>query len=281
MNLFRRSLLRLLLILACSGMAYGQQSSSVPLGETPHFDCNTFNSSGAPSAADSTPTFNVYEEATDTAIINGTSLAARTGHTGEYRGTFVASSGNGFEVGKWYIVKCYATVGGLDGKQNAMHFRVTAAENVEGTAVVDVNLYRGSTPNVLTSGRPDVSIGAVATNAMTGAGLAADAITKLQTGILTVQKNVAFSNYPIKLVDSLNAAWTGGTSSSITCTRSINGAAFAACSAGAQSSITEIGQGYYYANLAASDTNGNVIIFRFTSSTGGVKPWESISTPQR
>src|SRR5262245_7489576 len=89
---------------------------NVPLGETVYFDADTFDpTTHGPANADATPTCKVYEEATDTAIVTNCSIALRAGTTGEYRGNFVASTGNGFELGKWYIAKVYATVGALPG----------------------------------------------------------------------------------------------------------------------------------------------------------------------
>ena len=63
------------------------------------------------------------------------------------------------------------------------------------------------------------------------------------------------------MVDSTGAPKTGLT---ITAQRSIDGAAFAACT----NSAAEVANGLYKINLSASDLNGSVITLRFTA-TGG------------
>jgi hypothetical protein len=111
----------------------------VPLDEVIHFDVVTSDpSTGGVSDADSTPTFDVFEEATDTGLLGNTNLTKRTSLTGNYRGTFTASAANGFEAGRWYTVVASATVGGTDGKTVAMHFRLAPAESVAGVPKVDV-----------------------------------------------------------------------------------------------------------------------------------------------
>lgn len=116
----------------------------IPLGEVVHFDVTTRGASGV-SDADSAPTFSVFEEATDTPIIADTAMTKRTSLTGNYRGTFTASSGNGFEVGKWYNAIATGVVGGVTDKTVALTFRVCAAENSEGTPVADTVRVGGTT----------------------------------------------------------------------------------------------------------------------------------------
>ena len=58
---------------------------------------------------------------------------------------------------------------------------------------------------------------------------------------------------------------TPATGLTVTATRSIDGAAFAACA----NAVSELGNGYYLINLASSDLNGGVISLRFTA-TGAV-----------
>lgn len=117
----------------------------IPIDEVVHFDVVTSNpSTGAASDADSTPTFAVYEEATDTDILGGpTNLTKRTSLTGNYRGTFTASAANGFEAGKWYSVVASATVNSVAGKAVAMSFRVGPAETSAGVPKVDASLIEG------------------------------------------------------------------------------------------------------------------------------------------
>lgn len=112
----------------------------IPLDEVVHFFVITRSLSGGVSDADSEPTFEVFEEATDTAILSGTTTK-RTGKTGSYRGTSTLSAANGYEVGKWYQVTITATVGGVTEKLDVKTFRVVAANGFivpsETFAVVD------------------------------------------------------------------------------------------------------------------------------------------------
>jgi hypothetical protein len=117
----------------------------IPLDEVLHFDVLTHHpSTGAVTDADSTPTFAVYEEATDTDIGVGGNLTKRTSLTGDYRGTFTASAANGFEVGKWYNVIASATVNAIAGKTRALIFRIVLAESVVGEPKVDVGAIGGT-----------------------------------------------------------------------------------------------------------------------------------------
>lgn len=91
-------------------------------------------------------------------------------------------------------------------------------------------------------------------NQSTGFGLAAIAITS------NVKKNQALNSFPFIMYNSTtNAPMSGLT---VTATRSIDGAAFAACA----NSASEIGNGNYVINLANTDLNGNCIMLQFTAT---------------
>lgn len=109
----------------------------IPLDEVIYFDAIVSNpATGAAVDADSTPTFAVYEESTDTDIGVGGNLTKRTSLTGNYRGSFTASDANGFEAGKWYSVIASAVVGGVTGKVVARSFRIVVAETTAGVSEV-------------------------------------------------------------------------------------------------------------------------------------------------
>lgn len=117
----------------------------IPIDEVVYFDVITSApTTGAATDADSTPTFAVYEESTDTDIGVGGNLTKRTSLTGNYRGTFTASAANGFEAGKWYAVIASATVGGVAGKTVALHFRAAPAESSAGVPKVDMSHLGGA-----------------------------------------------------------------------------------------------------------------------------------------
>lgn len=84
-----------------------------------------------------------------------------------------------------------------------------------------------------------------------------------ETSALTLAKNVAFSNFPFIMFDAAGNPKTGLT---ITATRSLDGGAFGACA----NSASEIANGAYKINLAATDTNANTIILRFAATGAAV-----------
>jgi len=84
---------------------------------------------------------------------------------------------------------------------------------------------------------------------------------KVNLSSMILRKNAAFSNFPFKMVDATDG-FTAEPGVTVTATRSIDGAAFGACA----NAVSEIANGYYKINLAASDLNGSVIILRFTAT---------------
>jgi len=95
----------------------------VKLGTTIYLDFITSDVTGAAADADSTPTFEVFENDTDTALtLSGSAIAKRTGKTGDYRITLPATEANGFEEGKSYNVVASATIGGIAAKGAVARF---------------------------------------------------------------------------------------------------------------------------------------------------------------
>jgi hypothetical protein len=86
-------------------------------------------------------------------------------------------------------------------------------------------------------------------------------------------KNTALANFPFLMVDSTDHV-TGKTGLTITATRSIDGGAFAACA----NAASEVANGLYKINLAASDLNGDTIVLRFTAA--GADPRVILIVPQ-
>jgi hypothetical protein len=122
----------------------------IPIDEVVHFDITTHHpTTSAATNADSTPSFDVFEEANDTPILAAQSFTSRS-ITGLYRGTFTASVANGFEAGKWYSVVASATVNAIAAKSVSMVFRVSPAESAAGVPKVDLTHVAGSTTNVST-----------------------------------------------------------------------------------------------------------------------------------
>ncbi len=75
-----------------------------------------------------------------------------------------------------------------------------------------------------------------------------------------LQKNIAFSNFYFTMIDSTDNI-SPKTGLTITAQRSLDGGAYAAMA----SSATEIGNGTYVINLAAADTNGDSVRYRFSA----------------
>ena len=102
-------------------------------GDTIVFDFTTHNpSTGAVQDADSTPTVEVFEDAVDTPQA-GVSIAKRSGKTGNYRVSIVATVGNGYEIGKNYNVVVSATVNSISAKSCISSFML------DGKRVNDLN----------------------------------------------------------------------------------------------------------------------------------------------
>jgi hypothetical protein len=86
-----------------------------------------------------------------------------------------------------------------------------------------------------------------------------------------IKKNTAYAGFQFVMYDSTtNTPKTGVT---VSATRSIDGAAFAATA----NSATEIASGAYTIDLAAADLNGNTILLRFTG-TGANDSFVTIKT---
>lgn len=96
-------------------------------------------------------------------------------------------------------------------------------------------------------------------NAQTGVTIpTVTTLTNTPSGI-RIQKNAALNNFMFLMVSSTDHA-TPKTLLAVTATRSIDGAVFAACA----NAVTEVANGMYKINLAATDLNGDVIAFKFT-----------------
>ena len=100
----------------------------------------------------------------------------------------------------------------------------------------------------------------IATDTFDADALAADAVAKIKNAILP-PKNIALPDIEFLMVDATDFT-TPETGLTITGTRSIDGGAFGACTG----TFSEIGNGIYAFDSSASDMNGTIITFRFTSA---------------
>lgn len=137
----------------------------IPLDEVIHVEAISSGATGVAVDADSTPTFAVYEESTDTDIGVGGNMTKRTSLDGNYRASFTASAANGFEVGKFYTVIGSATIGGVATKGVLKAFRVSAAEVTVGKFPATV--AAGDLPTNLSKAVDCIGYGIVTTGAST------------------------------------------------------------------------------------------------------------------
>lgn len=82
-------------------------------------------------------------------------------------------------------------------------------------------------------------------------------------GNMRLQKNAAYNNFTFPMFDSADHI-TPKTGLTITATRSIDGGTFAACANTASEIATT--SGVYKINLAATDVNGDSVVFKFTAT---------------
>jgi hypothetical protein len=117
------------------------------LAETIYADFITSSpTTGAAVDADATPTCEVFEDATDTAILSPT-VTKRTGKTGNYRIPIACTAANGFEAGKSYNVVVSATVGAVAAKAIVQTFQVRAVA-VAGASQASVDAIAAKTNNL-------------------------------------------------------------------------------------------------------------------------------------
>lgn len=103
---------------------------AVRLGQTKTCDFPVHSPfTGQVSDADFLPICKVFEADTDIAIL-APIVVKRTGETGNYRVTFIASAANGFEMGKSYNVDVEATKEGITAKARIASFNLEAENAV-------------------------------------------------------------------------------------------------------------------------------------------------------
>lgn len=243
-----------------------------------------FTSGAVPGAAGGL--FIAGSNAATTANITGNitgnlsgSVGSVTGAVGSVTGAVGSVTGN---VGG-NVVGSVASVTGAVG---------SVTGNVGGNVTGSVGSVAtgGITAGSFAAGAIDAA--AIATDAIGSAELAASAVTKIQTGLSTldaaavrtavglasanldtqlaaiqadspnrVTKNVALAGFTFVMVDSTDHV-TPKTGLTVSATRSLDGAAFAACA----NSVVEVSNGIYKIDLAAADTNGNTVMLRFTAT---------------
>jgi len=108
--------------------------SEVKLQSNLTFTINVHNpTTGAQSDADGAPSYYVYEDETQTAILTGSMVPLDDPHTmGFYSATLACTAANGFEEAKTYNIYITARVGGVQGTIS-YGFKVVGIVDVAGT----------------------------------------------------------------------------------------------------------------------------------------------------
>lgn len=193
------------------------------------------------------------------------------------------------------------SVGSVTGAVGSVTARVTAntdqwaggtipATNVTGVPLVDLKYTLGTiSPATAGSVRADAVTGAVGSvtgsvGSVTGAvgsvtgnvgGNVVGSVASVTAAVAitsNIKKNQALANFEFLMTDSTNHNPVTG--KTVTCTRSIDGGAFAG---GTLANVNEVAVGMYRVDFGAGDLNGNVIILRATA-TGSDDTFERVVT---
>lgn len=144
------------------------------------------------------------------------------------------------------------------------------------TAQIGTNVvqYAGATAAVDVNNLPKVDIEDIVGAAVNTANAQIGAnVVSVAAAASNFKKNTASNGFMFLMTDSTTHA--PKTLLTVTATRSLDGAAFAACA----NAVTEVGVGWYVINFAASDLNGNHIAFRFSATGADDTDIEIITQP--
>jgi hypothetical protein len=175
------------------------------------------------------------------------------------------------------LVNILGTVAATPATAGILDVNVKNMNNVAATSITTINANQGTTQPLNFTGTAGSALVKADTidfgsTAVTGRDIGASVLLSVGTG--TGQVNLSSGNVPITSNIKKNAASRIGftmtdstthapkTGLTVASTVSIDGGAFGAT----VNSVTEISSGDYTLVLAAGDTNGNDLIFRFTAS---------------
>ena len=190
---------------------------------------------GIPTVLAGTPGVSAIENDSATPITAGITLGvSHASVVGLNLLTIVATGGNGFEAGKDYNLYIDAgTVGGV---------------SVVGETVGSFSLGRSAAAVDLDNGTD-------------GLGALKALIDAVKADTVLPEKNVAFSNIPVFMVDSTDHV-SPKTGLTLSVTRSLDSAAFGA----ATGTAAEVSSGMYQFDASQADMNADSITFRFTAA---------------
>lgn len=223
------------------------------------FTVNTHKANtGVATAADSAPTYRVYEDETATPILTGTMATLDPGNaTGFYSEQITLSAANGFEKGKSYSVRIAATVDGVAGA-TVRTFQMEAevdANTVSPTVNANVTQFGGAN-GTFASGIPAVNTtlieGSDATNQIR------DAVVDDATRIDASALNTLSSHDPGETIMGATDLGTGSGFTSLASAASLSAVASNVSDILTDTGTTIPGQISGLNNLSSADVSGAV-----------------------
>lgn len=175
----------------------------------------------------------------------------------------------------FYMVQSSDHVSGLTGATPAVGLsKAGAILTTAGGTVAEVTGGGGWYKVALTTGDTG-TLGDLAYHITAASGDPTDFVDQVGDVYTTsnIKKNTAVANFMFVMTDATTHAPLAGLT--VTATRSLDGAAFAACA----NSVSAVGVGVYQINLAATDTNADKVMLRFTDSGADDRLIEIITQP--
>lgn len=222
--------------------------------------------------SNTTPKLRIFIHAASTMVpVSG--LGGGTAYFINDSGSAVAATNTLVEVDAtnakgWYTIQIHADDGVTAGLWTLSYQTPTTFANVGSVeftvnAPVDVAKWLGTNVLDLTgTGTVQVDIQAVDSDEAAATVLASSLQGTDTINIASqLKRAVALAAFGFVMIDATTGAPVTG--KTVTCTRSIDGGVFGS---GSLSSVTEIANGWYRVDFAASDLNGKCIAFRATAS---------------
>lgn len=289
------------------------------LGSTINFQFTTVGTSGLPTqlAATTATTLSIYPQSITTQITGGATLTTDfDGITGLNAVSVALTAGNGFTTANDYgVVLATGTVGGTNvlgyvvgsfSIENRFVNKIGTsaitnavfASNAIGATTIAAGALNSATFSAGTIGTATFIAGAISSAvlapgaihstifttgaivATTFAGVLPSNFSSMSisaAGLLaitsTIKKNQVATGFMFVMTDMTTHVPVAGLT--VVGTRSLNGAAFGACA----NTPSNVGSGTYVIDLAATDTNADHIMLRFTNATADDLNIEIITQP--
>lgn len=156
--------------------------------------------------------------------------------------------------------------------------KATLAKGTELTGFNDLDAAGVRTAVGLASNNLDTQLSGIATSAGTAATAAAATLvdtTQIKADLPTrITKNTALANFPFFMVDSADHI-SGKTGLTVTAERRLDNGSFAACA----NAASEVSDGWYTIDLAATDMNANTVALKFTATGADARMITIVTQP--